>query len=244
VDPVSGEDGRVGSGELTSTNGTVVWDGIGILRLRYDVTQAGPDALTSSLRTRLGERILPVEALKAVEVSEAGLKLVLRDGADPLQSVTGGQLVMDLYDFPEADPVLAEQIARDIRSTLVRRDVPATTSARWLLAPPAAPDRLEGRDATLSVANGRLTFDYKRSASRKKKALGDPWSVPLGDIVDVEWAPYRGGLGGRGFLRISTADTPLERPRPKHDPAAMVTERGADVDALFFAARLLTRIRP
>jgi hypothetical protein len=151
---------------------------------------------------------------------------------------------MDLYDFPEADPVLAERIARDIRSTLVRRDVPATTSARWLLAPPAAPDRLEGRDATLSVANGRLTFDYKRSASRKKKVFGDPWSVPLGDIVDVEWAPHRGGLGGRGFLRITTADTPVERPKPKQDPAAMVTERGADVDALFFAARLLTRIRP
>lgn len=236
--------GRVGSGELTSTNGTVVWDGIGILRLRYDGTRAGLDALTSSLRTRLGERILPVEALKAVEVSEAGLKLILRDGADPLQSVTGGQIVMDLYDFPEADPILAEQIARDIRSTLVRRDVPATTSARWLLAPPTAPDRLEGRDATLTVANGRLTFDYKRSAGRKKKALGDPWSVPLGDIVDIEWASNGGRFGARGFLRVATAGTPDERPKPKHDPAAMLIEAGGDVDALFFAARVLTRIRP
>ncbi|MFD3403274.1 DUF4429 domain-containing protein [Kribbella sp. NPDC058693] len=236
--------GRVGSGELKSTNGTVVWDGIGILRLRYDGTQAGLDALTSSLRTRLGERILPVEALKAVEVSGAGLKLILRDGADPLQSVTGGQVVMDLYDFPEVDPALAEQIARDIRSTLVRRDVPPTTSARWLLAPPVAPDRLTGRDATLSVANGRLTFDYKRSAGRRKKALGAQWSVPLVDIIDVEWSPTPGRFGARGFLRIATAGTPDERPKPKHDPAAMLIEAGADVDALFFAARLLTRIRP
>jgi hypothetical protein len=236
--------GRVASGELTSTNGTVVWDGIGILRLRYDGTQAGLDALTSSLRTRLGERVLPVEALKAVEVSSTGLKLVLRDGADPLQSVTGGQVLMDPYDFPQVDPALAEQIARDIRSTLVRRDVPATPSARWLLAPPAAPDRLEGRDAILSVANGRLTFAYKRSAGRKKKSLGQQWSVPLGEIVDVEWTPNQGRLGARGFLRVATDSTPVERPKPKHDPAAMLIEGGADVDALFFAARLLTRIRP
>ncbi|MFI5690234.1 DUF4429 domain-containing protein [Kribbella sp. NPDC051586] len=232
------------SGELTSTNGTVVWDGIGILRLRYDGTQAGLDTLTSSLWTRLGERILPVEALQAVEVSAAGLKLILRDGADPLQSVTGGQVVMDPYDFPEVDHALAEEIAGDIRRTLVRRDVPSTAAARWLLAPPAAPDRLEGRDASLSVANGQLTFAYKRSAGRKKKALGDPWSVPLGDIVDVEWTPNQGRLGARGFLRITTAGTPVERRRPKHDPAAMLTDTGADVDALLFAARLLTRIRP
>ena len=236
--------GRVASGELTSTNGTVVWDGIGILRLRYDETPAGLDPLTSSLRTRLGERILPVEALQSVEVSAAGLKLILRDGADPLQSVTGGQLVMDPYDFPEVDPALAEQIARDIRSTLVRRDVPATPAARWLLAPPAAPDRLEGRDAILSVANGQLTFDYKRSAGRKKKALGQQWSVPLGEIADVEWTPTQGRLGARGFIRVATAGTPVERPKPKDDPAAMLIKGGTDVDALFFAARLLTRIRP
>ncbi|MER7248172.1 DUF4429 domain-containing protein [Kribbella sp. NPDC000426] len=236
--------GRVGSGELTSTSGTVVWDGIGVLRLRYDGTQAGLDPLTSSLRTRLGERILPVEALQSVEVGAAGLKLVLRDRADPLQSVTGSQLVMDPYDFPGVDQALAEQIARDVRSTLVRRDVPATPSARWLLAPPPAPDRLEGRDAILSVASGRLTFDYKRSAGRKKKALGQPWSVLLSEIVDVEWTPNEGRFGARGFLRVATPGTPVERPKPKHDPAAMLIDTGTDVDALFFAARLLTRIRP
>lgn len=236
--------GRVGSGELTSTNGTVVWDGIGVLRIRYDGTRPGLDALTSSLRTRLGERVLPVEALKAVEVSETGLKLVLRDGADPLRSVTGTDVLIDPYEFPGVDRALAEEVARGIRRTLVRRDVPSTDATRWLLAPPAAPDRLEGRDATLSVANGQLTFTYKRSAGRKKKVFGDPWQVPLGDIVDVEWTPGRGPLGARGFLRITTDGAPVERPKPKYDPAAMVTERGADVDALFFAARLLTRIRP
>jgi hypothetical protein len=238
------EDGWVAGGELASANGTVVWDGVGTLRIRYDGTQAGADPLAGSLRARLGERVLPVEALQSVEVYDAGLRLTLRDGADPLLAVTGVDVLGDLYDFPGVDPALAEQVAGEIRRTLTRRDVPAA-AARWLLAPPPAPDRLEGRDATLAVAKGRLTFTYARSAGRKKRALGNPWSVPLGDITDVEWTPYQGRVAGRGFLRISTAN-PIEqpRPKPKHDPAAMVTRRHADIDALFFAARLLTRIRP
>lgn len=217
-------------GELTSTYGTVVWDGIGTLRIRYGGTL---------VRSRLGERVVPIEALRAVEVTETGLQLVLRDGADPLQSVTQP---IELYDFPGVDRSVAEEIARDVGQALVRRDVPATASTAWLVAPPPAPDRIEGRDATLAVASGQLTFKYHRSASRRK-VLGDPWSVPLGDIVDVEWAPAA-GLGARGFLRITTAATPDVRPKPKHDPAAMLTRRAAEADALFFAARLLTRIRP
>jgi hypothetical protein len=94
------------------------------------------------------------------------------------------------------------------------------------------------------VANGQLTFKYHRNAGRKKKAYGDPWSVPLGDIVDVEWMSAQSRLGARGFIRISTPASPDVRPKPKHDPAAMVTRRPAEVDALFFAARLFTRIRP
>jgi hypothetical protein len=228
---VTGEDEVVALGELTSTYGTVVWDGIGTLRIRYGGTL---------VRTRLGERIVPVEALRAVELTDTGLRLVLRDGADPLQSVTQP---IELYDFPGVDRAAAEDIARDIGQALVRRDVPATAATAWLVAPPAAPDRIEGRDATLAVANGRLTFKYHRSAGRKKKALGDPWSVPLGDIDDVEWTPAA-GLGARGFLRITTAATPDVRPKPRHDPAAMRTRRAAEADTLCFAARLLTRIRP
>ncbi|RZT20339.1 uncharacterized protein DUF4429 [Kribbella sp. VKM Ac-2569] len=223
--------GRVTGGEVTSTYGTVVWDGIGTLRIRYGGTL---------IRTRLGERIVPIEALRAVEVTDAGLRLLLRDGADPLQSVTQP---IELYDFPGVDHDAAEGIARDIGQALVRRDVPETAATAWLVAPPPAPDRIEGRDATLAVASGQLTFKYHRSAGRKKKALGDPWSVPLGDIVDVEWAPAV-GLGARGFLRITTTATPDVRPKPKHDPAAMLTRRATEADALFFAARLLTRIRP
>lgn len=222
---------RVAGGELTSTYGTVVWDGIGTLRIRYGGTL---------VRTRLGERIVPVEALRAVELTDTGLRLVLRDGADPLQSVTQP---IELYDFPGVDHEAAEEIARDVGQALVRRDVPETAAAAWMVAPPPAPDRIEGRDVTLAMANGQLTFKYHRSAGRKKKALGDPWSVPLGDIVDVEWAPAA-GLGARGFLRITTAATPDVRPKPRHDPAAMLTRHAAEADALFFAARLLTRIRP
>ncbi|MGY4765645.1 DUF4429 domain-containing protein [Kribbella sp. CWNU-51] len=235
-------------GELKSTNGTVDWDGAGTLRVRYDAAAGEPGRLAGSLRTRLGERIVPVEALQAVEVSQDApvLRLILREQADPLQSVTGGYFdaLIDPYTFPFTDRALAERLATEIRVTLARRDVPTTSAVRWLVAPPVAPDEIEGRDATLSVANGRLVFAYKRMAGRKKRANGDPWSVPLADIIDVEWMPNQRRLGIGGFLRISTARTPLERPKPRHDPAAMRTERRTDVDALFFAARLLTRIRP
>ncbi|MET9318443.1 DUF4429 domain-containing protein [Kribbella sp. NPDC003505] len=229
------------SGELTSTHGTVVWDGLGTLRIRYDGTQGGLHPLAAAVRARLDERVVPVEALRSVEVTETGLRLVLRDGADPLQSVTR---LIDVYDFPGAERDLADNIARDVAQVLVRRDVPATAASAWLVAPPAAPDQFEGHDATLVVANGRLTFTYRRFASRKKKAHGDLWPVPLGEIVDVEWMPEQSRFGARGFLRIATAATPDLRPKPGHDPAAMVSRRHTDVDALFFATRLLTRIRP
>jgi hypothetical protein len=237
--------GRVAGGELKSTNGTVDWDGAGTLRIRYDAPETGLGRLADALRTRLGERIIPVEALQAVEVSQV-LRLVLREQADPLQSVSGGYFdaLIDPYTFPFTDRALAERLATDIRVTLARRDVPTTSAVRWLVAPPVAPDEIEGRDATLSVANGRLVFAYKRMAGRKKRANGDPWPVPLADIIDVEWRPNERRFGVGGFLRVSTARTPLERPKPRHDPAAMRTERRTDVDALFFAARLLTRIRP
>ena len=237
--------GRVAGGELKSTNGTVDWDGAGTLRIRYDAPETELGRLAGALRTRLGERIIPVEALQAVEVSQV-LRLVLREQADPLQSVSGGYFdaLIDPYTFPFTDRALAERLATDIRVTLARRDVPTTSAVRWLVAPPVAPDEIEGRDATLSVANGRLVFAYKRIAGRKKRANGDPWSVPLADIIDVEWRPNERRFGVGGFLRVSTARTPLERPKPRHDPAAMRTERRTDVDALFFAARLLTRIRP
>jgi hypothetical protein len=240
--------GRVAGGELKSTNGTVDWDGAGTLRVRYDASAGEPGKLAGSLRTRLGERVVPVEALQAVEVSPDApvLRLILREQADPLQSVTGGYFdaLIDPYTFPFTDRALAERLATEIRVTLARRDVPTTSAVRWLVAPPVAPDEIEGRDATLSVANGQLVFAYKRLAGRRKRANGDPWSVPLADIIDVEWRPNERRFGTGGFLRISTARTPLERPKPRHDPAAMRTERRTDVDALFFAARLLTRIRP
>ena len=242
--------GRVAGGELKSANGTVGWDGIGTLRVRYDGPHDESDDLTSSLRTRLGERTVPVEALASVDVSPAApmLDLALREHADPLQSVTGGffDALIRPYSFPFAaeDRPVAEHIAAEIRATLARRAVPASPAVTWLVAPPPAEDRIEGKDATLSVSAGHLVFEYKRPARRKRRAEGGQWSVPLADIIDVEWTPGRRRIGGGGFLRVSTARTPIERPKPKHDPAALLTTRKADVDALFFAARLLTRIRP
>jgi hypothetical protein len=243
--------GSVSGGELVSSNGALGWDGCGTLRIRYDASDPGLGKLTRSLRTRLGERVVPVEALQEIEVDArpAGsvVSLVLREHADPLLSVNGGfATLLDPYRFffDAADRPIAERLVAEVTAMLARRQVPASPAQRWLVAPPVAPDRIEGRDATIFLSGGRLAFAYKWSATRRKKADGDRSSVPLAEITDVEWTPNDRRLRSKGFVRVSTARTPLERPKPRHDPAALLTEPRTDVDVLFFAARLLTRIRP
>ncbi|MFI5730677.1 DUF4429 domain-containing protein [Kribbella sp. NPDC051587] len=211
---------------LQTNHGVLVWDGTGTIRVRYD----GP----------LGERVIPVEALSGVRVS-TDLRLELREHADPLLSVSGGSYA-SIYHFEVADLAAAERLASEIRIARARRAVPETAASTWLVAPPLAADAMEGKDATVAVANGLLMFAYPRSASRRKKSDGNPRSVSLMDIIDVEWRPRDGRHAG--FVRVSTARTPFERPRPKHDPSAVRTAVEGETDALFFAARLLTRIQP
>ncbi|MBB6571857.1 DUF4429 domain-containing protein [Kribbella sandramycini] len=205
---------------LQTGTGALEWDGSGALRIEYAEALAG-----------LGPRVLPIEALRAVEVSAIELTLELREHADPLLSVSGGSLA-SIYRFEVAG---AERLASELRIARARRGVPETAAPAWLVATPPAADALQGKDATVAVASGQLMFAYPRSASRRKKTEGNPRSVPLTDITAVSWEP--------GLFRIDTARTPLERPKPRHDPAALrVPARG--FDALFFAARLLTRIQP
>ncbi|WP_405061862.1 DUF4429 domain-containing protein [Kribbella sp. NBC_01505] len=211
---------------LQTDHGTLEWDGTGTIRVRYD----GP----------LGERVIPVEALSGVRVSGA-LDLELREHADPLLSVSGGSYG-SIYHFEIDDLAAAERLASEIRIARARRAVPETAATAWLVAPPLAADALEGRDATVAVANGLLMFAYPRSATRRKKADGNPRSISLADILDVEWRPREGRHAG--FVRVGTTGTPVERPRPKHDPAAVRVAAEDEIEALFFAARLLTRIQP
>jgi hypothetical protein len=211
---------------LQTNHGTLEWDGTGTIRVRYD----GP----------LGERMIPVEAVSAVRVS-THLQLDLREHADPLLSVSGGSYA-SIYRFEVTDLATAEQLASEIRIARARRAVPETAATAWLVAPPLAADALKGKDATLAVANGLLMFAYPRSATRRKKAAGNPRSLALADILDVEWRPRDGRHAG--FVRVRTAQTPVDRPRPKHDPAAVRINPDNETEALFFAARLLTRIQP
>ncbi|MFK4086818.1 DUF4429 domain-containing protein [Kribbella sp. NPDC020789] len=211
---------------LRTGHGVLEWDGAGIIKVRYD----GP----------LGERVIPVEALRGVQVS-GGLEFELREHADPVLSVSGGSYG-SIYRFEVEDLAAAERLASEVRIARARRAVPEKAAPAWLVAPPAATDAMEGRDATVAVANGLLMFAYPRSASRRKKAEGNPRSVPLIDITGVEWRPREGRQAG--YVRVSTASTPIDRARPKHDPSAVRTTDEGAIDALFFAARLLTRVEP
>jgi len=206
--------------------GTLEWDGTGTIRIQYD----GP----------LGERMIPVEALRGVAVSD-GLELELREHADPLLSVSGGSFA-SIYRFSVTDSAAADEFASQVRIARARRAVPETAATHWLVANPPAADALEGKDATVAVANGLLMFAYPRSATRRKKAEGNPRSLPLTEIVEVEWTAPAGRQPA--VVRVSTARTPADRPKPKHDPAAVRIAPENELDALFFAARLLTRIQP
>ncbi|MET7277428.1 DUF4429 domain-containing protein [Kribbella sp. NPDC005582] len=90
---------RLSGDELRGRNATMVWDGLGTIQLTYDgswIKQTS--SLTRQVLRRFGRRTIPVEALAGVEVVMPGgreqptIRLMLREHADPVPAVAGGQL--------------------------------------------------------------------------------------------------------------------------------------------------------
>jgi hypothetical protein len=113
-------------------------------------------------------------------------------------------------------------------------------SDRWLVAPPAAGDELKGFDGKARLADGRLTFDWDWKATKEKKSAGDPRSVPLAEIRNVEWRPMEGK--NLSYLRITTSTTPAERPDPAKDPEALQLGATHQVPGFLFGASLLHQV--
>ncbi|WP_433009459.1 hypothetical protein [Kribbella sp. CA-294648] len=59
-------------------------------------------------------------------------------------------------------------------------------------------------------------------------------------IRAVEWAPIRGM--DLGYVRITTAATPADRPKPPKDPEALLLGANHQAPGLLFAANLQHRI--
>lgn len=202
--------------------------------------------LTQMLLKRLGTRTVPVEALKDVELVMPGgtrdpmIRLVLREGADPITAVAGGDIygLLDPYRFyfKNEQWLLTDYYAQEIRTSIALHQVSAAPADHWLVAPPAAGEELKGFDGKARLADGRLIFDWDWKATKEKKSAGDPRSVPLEEIQNVEWRPMEGKH--LSYLRITTSATPSERPDPAKDPEALQLGATHQVPGLLFAASL------
>ncbi len=239
--------------ELRGRNATMVWDGLGTVQLRYEgAWLKQKSTLTKKVLDKLGHRTVPVEALTGVDLVMPGgtedptIRLLLRDHADPLLAVAGGQLdeLIDPYrfDFDSDQWLLADYYAQEIRTSIARHQVPPGPADRWLVDPPPAPDEIKGQNVKLTLDVADLVFDYGFGASKAKKSYGDPWRLPLADIRAVEWAPVTNAWGNNGYLRITSTHTPAERPKAVDDPETLITNPLAETDALFFGAKLRSLI--
>lgn len=239
---------RLSGDELRGRNATMVWDGLGTIQLTYDGAWIKQKStLTHMVHKRLGGRTVPVEALAGVELVMPGgaedptIRLVLREHADPLLAVAGGQLdeLMDPYrlDFGADQWLLADYYAQEIRTSIALHQAPAGPSDRWLLEPPAAPDVLKCHNCKLWLEGDTLVIDYGFANYPEKRVYGDPYRLPLAEIKTVEWTASKGITSG--YLRITSVRTPADRGPERTDPETIPTKPiGGELDALFFGAKL------
>lgn len=239
--------------ELKGSNGTLVWDGLGTVQLRYDgAWMKQTSTVTHQLLRRLGTRTIPVEALAGVELVMPGgteqpmIRLVLRAGADPLMAVAA-EAIDRLFDpyrfyFSNKQWLLADYYAQEIRTSIALHQLGTGPAERFLVEPPAAADELKGFDGKARIEDGELSFDWTWTATKEKKAAGDPRRVPLADITGVAWLPM--GDKQLGRMRISTAATPAERPESDKDPETLLLGALQQVPGLLFGAKLLAAVRP
>ncbi|MEU4191203.1 DUF4429 domain-containing protein [Kribbella sp. NPDC026611] len=245
---------EVSGDELRGRNAVLVWDGLGTIQLRYEGAWIKQKStLTHLVLKKLGERTVPIEAVRDVELVMPGghedptIRLVLRDHADPLLSVAGGALneLIDPYrfDFDNAQWLLADYYAQEIRTSIALHQLGSAPADRWLVEAPPAPTGLKGQQGMkLALEGDELVFDYGFATPKEKKAYGDPWRLPVAEVVAVEWQPITNKWGSNGYLRITSARTPTDRPEPAKDPETLVTQPLAETDALFFGAKLLSMV--
>jgi hypothetical protein len=197
--------------EIIQKDGTWVFDG-DALRLT-----PGRDKNVSLLRRELGELLVPLDALAGISFEQGKksgrLRLRLRDGADPLLHATGGRLTEphDPYQLlVEPDRYgVAEYVVDEVRNALLLDQVPSGPVDAYLLPGPSVP---------LSVFDGeRVRLEWKWQAEDAKSAAG-PRTLPLADIVAVEWQPTVGLENGH--LRFTVRAAPSKVP-PKYDPNAV-----------------------
>ncbi|WP_121747121.1 DUF4429 domain-containing protein [Streptomyces sp. E2N166] len=205
--------------EIIQKDGTWVFDG-DTLRLT-----PGRDKNVGLLRRELGELLVPLAALAGISFEQGKksgrLRLRLRDGADPLLHATGGRLAEphDPYQLiVESDRYgVAEYFVDEVRNALLLDQVPSGPVDAYLLPGPSVPLSVSAGDGIASFDGERVRLEWKWQAEDAKSAAGTR-TLPLADIVAVEWQPTVGLENGH--LRFTVRGAPTKAP-PKYDPNAV-----------------------
>ncbi|MFG3079395.1 DUF4429 domain-containing protein [Streptomyces parvulus] len=205
--------------EIIQKDGTWVFDG-DALRLT-----PGRDKNVGLLRRELGELLVPLTALAGISFEQGRksgrLRLRLRDGADPLLHATGGRLTEphDPYQLVvESDRYgVAEYFVDEVRNALLLDQVPPGPLDAYVLPGPAVPLSVSAGDGVASFDGERVRLEWKWQAEDAKSAAG-PRTLPLADILAVEWQPTVSLENGH--LRFTVRGAPSKVP-PKYDPNAV-----------------------
>jgi hypothetical protein len=200
----------------------------------------------SKLSMELGKRFVPYDALADV-VLEPGargrvvLRVVLREGADPVTTVAAGQLQDSLDPYrlvlPAATETLAGQYADQMRAALSERG----PAERFLIAGPSVPRGFKAWDAEAAFDGQAVSFTWlSPGASPAKLAAGDR-RYPVTEIEGVDWHALEAATGSlrlriRGHQALSN---------PNNDPASVVFGLGwgATHHSLPFAAAVLAAVQ-
>ncbi|MEU6460838.1 DUF4429 domain-containing protein [Streptomyces sp. NPDC046976] len=205
--------------EIIQKDGTWVFDG-DALRLI-----PGRDKGVGLLRRELGELLIPLSALASISVAQGRrsglLRLRLRDGADPLLQATGGRLrdADDPYRLvvePDRGAV-AEYFAHEVRNALLLEGISPEPADRYLLPGPALPVSASAGDGSASFDGERVRLEWNWKTEDAKAQTGTR-TVPLGEILGVEWQPASGLENGH--LRFLVRGAPAAG-RAKYDPNAV-----------------------
>ncbi|MEN2418983.1 DUF4429 domain-containing protein [Streptomyces rimosus] len=204
----------------------------------------------------LGERRVPYEALKSVELTPGRrgtvvLRAVPRPGADPLLEAAAGQLKEDLDPYrlvlPAEREVLAEYYRDELRGAL--GPDAARPAEKHLVTAPEPPLTFKAYDGKASFDGSAVAFRwFWTGASSAKWKCGDQ-SFPVDGLAGVEWRSPEGGAGvlsGNGYLRLVEKGAEGRRPgEADQDPASVVFGLGYGPvhESLPFAAAVLQAVR-
>ncbi|MFF2813520.1 DUF4429 domain-containing protein [Streptomyces sp. NPDC058000] len=198
----------------------------------------------------LGERRIPYEALRSVEVSTGRrgtvvLHAVPRQGADPLMEAASGQLKEDADPYrlvlPAERETLASYYADELRTAL--GPAAQEPADRHLVAAPEPPLHFKAYDGKASFDGRSVAFRWFWTGASSAKWKSGDQTFAIGELTGVEW---RSPEVFNGYLRLLARDAPETRSgEADQDPAAVVFGLGYGPvhESLPFAAAVLQAVR-